>query len=93
MKKDISQQIKEIRNKYNLSQERFARKIGVSGKTISAYENKRCMPPLKVLENISNVYDKPILRIREEKLMDLDIKIKVIHDYLSEVYEIISNSI
>ena len=55
--------IKEIRDSYNLSQRRFGQKIGLSGKTISAYETVVCTPPLKVLERIANVYEVPFLQV------------------------------
>ena len=67
MKEDISLKIKNIRNRNNLSQERFGKKIGLSGKTISSYETGRCVPPLKVLEDISNVYDLSVVVVKNEK--------------------------
>lgn len=56
-KKSISARIKEIRSINKLSQKRFANKIGVSDKTISAYENGKITPPYRVLEKISDTYD------------------------------------
>ena len=43
----IAQKIKNIRLLKNLSQDRFGKKIGKSGKTISAYESGRCVPTLR----------------------------------------------
>jgi len=51
----IGRKIREARISVNLSQEELARKIGVSNKTISAYEIGRAIPPLKVLVKISKV--------------------------------------
>jgi transcriptional regulator with XRE-family HTH domain len=56
MKENPGEQIRKIRNKLGLSQTRFGRKVGVSGKSISAYETGKVNPPLKVLERISSTY-------------------------------------
>ncbi len=55
--KSIAGNIKHLRLQNSLSQKRFGNKIGVSGKTISAYENGKCIPPLRVLEKISEAYN------------------------------------
>lgn len=54
-------QIKNLREKLNLSQNRFGRKIGLSGKTISSYETGRAVPPVKVLNAISKAYNIGVL--------------------------------
>ena len=56
MSGELSKKLKGVREKNFLSQTRFGMKIGVSGKTVSAYENGRSVPSLKVLDNISKVY-------------------------------------
>lgn len=56
MSDEFSKRIKDLRARNSLSQTRFGIKIGVSGKTVSAYENGRSVPSLKVLDNISKVY-------------------------------------
>ena len=53
-------QIKKIRNEKGMSQERFGEKIGVSGKSISAYETGKVIPPIKILNKISNTYEETI---------------------------------
>lgn len=60
---NIGDKIKEIRDQNNLSQDRFGNKIGLSGKTISAYETNKSSPPLYVLEKISKVYRTSIFDI------------------------------
>jgi len=57
----LSHQIKNLREKLNLSQNRFGRKIGLSGKTISSYETGRAIPPVKVLNAISKAYNIGVL--------------------------------
>lgn len=56
MKNIIGSQIKNIRNNNKLSQTRFGFKIGLTGKTISAYETGKCTPPLKILDRIAETY-------------------------------------
>jgi len=50
-----------------MSQKRFGIKVGLSGKTISAYENGKCVPSLKVLERISETYDVSFVQVKSEK--------------------------
>lgn len=57
MYQNPGEQIRKLRRERALSQERFGEKIGVSGKTISAYETGKIVPPVKVLEKISVVYN------------------------------------
>ncbi len=56
MKVEPGKEIKKLREELNLSQERFGKKVGVSGKSISAYETGRVIPPLKIMEKIAKVY-------------------------------------
>lgn len=61
MEKNIGEKIRNIRNKAKLSQSRFGYKMGLSGKTISAYETGKIEPPLKVLEAISDEYNENLI--------------------------------
>jgi len=67
-----------------MSQERFGKKIGLSGKTISAYETGKCVPPLKILEKISEEYSTDFIQLTtankntfEERLHSIK---KAMHD-------------
>ncbi|MBU0649619.1 helix-turn-helix domain-containing protein [Patescibacteria group bacterium] len=53
----VCQQLKKLRSDLNLSQERFGARLGISGKSISAYETGRCIPTVKILSQIANVYN------------------------------------
>jgi transcriptional regulator with XRE-family HTH domain len=86
----IAEKIKSIRYKLNLSQERFAKKIGLTGKTISAYENGRCVPPLKVLDRITSTYGESFLTANSDNKNNLVNKITLIKEYLVELEKIIS---
>jgi len=77
---NVGEMIKQIREERNLSQKRFGRKIGLTGKSISAYETGRCSPPLKVLENISNVYDVSLFKFIQNK--------QLIKGFISEIEKV-----
>lgn len=85
---DIGKKIKDIRQGKNLSQKRFGVKIGVSGKTVSAYEQGRCMPSLKILDSISQVYDVTFLHLKKSKKSQLKEKLK----YIIKAVEDIENT-
>ncbi|HLC93740.1 MAG TPA: helix-turn-helix transcriptional regulator [Patescibacteria group bacterium] len=89
----VGLRIKNIRNLNNLSQDRFGKKIGLSGKTISSYETGRCIPPLYVLKDISHVYDVPLMVVKEEKKHALSEKIVHIQSLLQEINSAISGSV
>ena len=93
MKINIAKQIKDIRHKTNLCQDRFGKKLGITGKTVSAYETGRSMPPLRVLDNISKEYNTPLLTIKEEQKTDLANKIRIIQEYLNDVQAILTNAL
>ncbi len=89
----IGEKIREIRNRKNLSQKRFGEKIGISGKSISAYETGKCTPPLKILECISKEYDESIIQLRDDRRKDLTEKIKYIKESISEIENILDRSL
>lgn len=89
----INHQIKIIRIKYNLSQDRFAKKLGISGKAISAYETGRSLPPLKVLESISNTYNVSFVGLPKEDQQKLSQKIEDIQNSLNELKNIIKEGL
>ncbi len=69
MQNPIPAGIKKLRKHKNLSQHSFGKKVGLSGKTISAYETGRIAPPLKVLERIADTYNVEISSLLDD-LMD-----------------------
>lgn len=62
----IGQKIKAARKIRRITQEELARAMGVSDKSISAYESNRANPPLHVIEKISKVTDQPMSFFLEE---------------------------
>lgn len=53
----VCDQLRRLRCSLNLSQDRFGSKVGISGKSVSAYETGRCVPTVKVLSQIANAYN------------------------------------
>ena len=52
----LANRIRELRKKLNLDAESFGRRIGRSGKSVSAWETGRNAPGVDVLENICRTY-------------------------------------
>jgi transcriptional regulator with XRE-family HTH domain len=84
--KELSIKIKSLRERKGLSQDRFGSKIGVSGKSVSAYENGRCVPPLRILENICRVYDQSVFYIEDKNKENLCETLLVIKKHISKIY-------
>jgi len=82
---EIAKKIKEIRLERNLSQDRFGKKIGVSGKTVSAYENGKCTPTFSVLDSISQVYDVTFVHLKKSKEAQLRDKIQNVREIIKDL--------
>jgi transcriptional regulator with XRE-family HTH domain len=95
MEKDnpLHLKIRILREKRGLSQDRFGNKIGISGKSVSAYENGRCTPPLKVLESISRVYNVPAFYIGVANKSDLEGLLVEIKQRLNKLEEILDSNL
>ncbi|NBO22803.1 XRE family transcriptional regulator [bacterium] len=59
---EIGEQLKKLREKLNISQDRFGKRIGVTGKTVSAYETGKIIPSLDILKKISEEYNVTFFR-------------------------------
>jgi len=59
----IGKFLKELRCEKNLTQEQLGEKIGVTNKTISRWENGNYMPPVEMLQTLSNFYSVSINEI------------------------------
>lgn len=87
---EIGNKIKEIRNKFNLSQERFGKKIGVSGKTVSAYETGRAVPPEKIINAISQIFSYPIVYMDKNERVRLRDQLSSMRSFLESFEKVIS---
>ena len=81
----IGKFILQKRKEKNLTQEQLAEKLGVSNKTISKWENGKCMPDYSVIKNLceeleitiaelmdgEKAEDKSVRTYDEEQIMDL----------------------
>lgn len=93
MSNNLNKKIKEIREDMNLSQSRFGMKVGVSGKTISAYETGRAVPSLKVLEKIEGVYNVSFAGLSNTSSIKIKEKIKSIEDSIGEIKDFLKLSL
>lgn len=88
----IGQKIKSARKIKRITQEDLAKAIGVSDKSISAYESNRANPPLDVVEKIANATNQHLGFFLEEtiessilsKLREVEIQFKEIKKLLKK---------
>lgn len=70
----LGKRIKELRNKYKLTQTELAEQVGVTKSTIAAYENNSRLPSYEVLIKMSDVFKVSIdslLLNRSEMILDI----------------------
>jgi len=84
----VSEKIRKIRIERHLSQHGFGKKIGMSGKTISAYETGKVKPSLRVLDKIAQNYGVSFSHLPRDKETFLYEKIRDIHKTLFELEKI-----
>ncbi len=93
MSENVGKKIRKIRDSYNLSQERFAVKIGLSGKSISAYETGRIDPPLKILQRIVTTYKTPIVSLNKELKTELSRKLDLLENEVVSLKSILKDNL
>lgn len=91
--KNIPSKIKQIRGELGLSQDRFGKKLGLSGKTISAYETGKSVPSCKVLKDIAIVYNAPLIGFSENRRNTINNRLEEIKNSLSELTKILEVSL
>jgi transcriptional regulator with XRE-family HTH domain len=94
MKKDLSlfaRRLREARKKAHISQLELGEKVGVSDKSISAYEQGRAEPPFQKLKKIAELTNQSITFFTEQNTSssDLEAKIAVLEKELAEVKEML----
>jgi len=74
----IGQFLKQLRKEKGITQEEFAEKIGVSGRTVSRWETGSNMPDISLLVDIADFYDVDVREIiegeRKSGMMNEDIR-------------------
>lgn len=56
----IAEKIKDLRKKNKLSQEQFAKRVGISRSNISKWESGQIVPSIEMLQVIANSFEKDI---------------------------------
>ena len=86
----IGRKIKSARKLKRITQEDLAAAIGVSDKSISAYESNRTSPPLPVLEKIASATNQPLNYFIEETLeSSISSRLKEIETLFQEVKQLL----
>jgi len=86
MENEIGIKIKKLRTKLNLSQNRFGNRIGVSGKTVSAYECGKCVPTVRIMEKITTAFKVELIYTQTatqnffSRLQDIQCSIQKLHE-------------
>jgi transcriptional regulator with XRE-family HTH domain len=87
---EIGKQIKNLRMKLNISQDRFGKRIGLTGKTISAYETGKISPPIEVLNKISEEFE---VNFVKKTNREIERKIEELQRSLIELQNIFKESL
>jgi len=92
--KELANRIRTARENAHLSQQTLGETIGVSDKSISAYEKGRSQPPLKKLQKIADATNHPITYFTQEDNADIAItaKLQSIERELAEVKRLLKRA-
>ena len=89
----VCDQLKKLRCNLNLSQERFGKRLGISGKSVSAYETGRCIPTVRVLKHIANEYNVSFTEMSNDNRISLSNKVKELEECFTQLQNEISQFI
>ena len=95
----IGRFLKELRKEKKLTQEQLAEKIGVTGRTVSRWENGNNMPDISILIELADLYDTDIRELidgeRKSETMDTQLKDTLVKvaEYTDEEKNKITNSL
>lgn len=89
---ELSLLIRNARKNAHLSQADLAKSIGVSDKSVSAYEKGRSIPPFEKLKKIAQSTHLPITYFTEEKNDEAQIlqKLTAIEQQLEEIKQLMN---
>ena len=74
----IGKYISQKRRELNLTQEELAEKLGVSNKTISKWENGKCMPDYSIIQNLCDALHTTLAELMDGE--DADNSVRVYDD-------------
>lgn len=57
MSKNLQSNIRKLRNRMGISQEKMAEKLGINRPRYSAYEEYRCEPNISLIIKLSEVFE------------------------------------
>jgi transcriptional regulator with XRE-family HTH domain len=91
---ELSKRIRNARKDAHLSQAALAYAIGVSDKSVSAYEQGRSQPPFEKLKKIAQCTHRPVSYFTEEETNESTIvaKLHVIEQELEEIKKLLNKS-
>jgi len=91
---ELAKRIKTARENAHLSQQALGRSIGLSDKSISAYEKGRSQPPLENLRKIADATQHPLTYFTQEENDDSAIAAKLfaIERELAEVKRLLKKA-
>lgn len=91
---DISKRIRQARKEAHLSQQALAQAIGVSDKSISAYEKGRAVPSINKLKKIAAFTNQSLNFFTEEKIAEsiVSSKLNKIEQELKEIRKLLKKS-
>lgn len=91
----IAQVVKKIRISHNLSQKRLAVKLGVSEKTVSAYELGRILPSVSIINKLSRMFGVSFSNDYVKRKSEKEIKIRFdrLKDALTQVEELLNKGL
>ncbi len=90
----LADRIRNARRSIGLSQDELGEILGVSDKTISAYEVGRAIPPLPKLLKLAEATQKPISYFSEENpstALDIDERLRAVETLLEEIKKLVKN--
>ncbi|MFA5776518.1 MAG: helix-turn-helix transcriptional regulator [Patescibacteria group bacterium] len=83
-------QLRQLRCNLNLSQERFGRRLGISGKSVSAYETGRCVPTVRVLKHIADEFNVNFTEMSSENRIYLNKRIEELENSFTQLKSVLS---
>ena len=91
---ELAKRIRTARKNAHLSQHSLGESIGVSDKSISAYEKGRSQPPLDNLQKIADATQHPLAYFTDEKndASEISAKLKSIERELAEVKRLLKKA-
>jgi transcriptional regulator with XRE-family HTH domain len=90
----LAQRIRAARENAHLSQNELGKNIGVSDKSVSAYEKGRSQPPLENLKKIADATNHPLTYFTQEDNADdaIAAKLQSIERELAEVKRLLKRA-